>query len=152
MVKMQGNELIRFDFHKDDRAFNPLKALYILADHFVIAGESISMTSERLLGGRSVYYVFGSRARRHMVSLCPEADDKGTIAPFPGNGSLVSKCFAPIESSAMIAESLVTQFEEHRQSHSIETLSSPGPSLVERQVREILDLLQNYWASASSIL
>ena len=106
----QQDRLATFDFHADAAGLNPYKALLMLADHFIIVGESQSMLSERLLAGRGVYHCGLSRPA-FLPRLAGEAlVASGKVKYFPATGPLQTERFEPIDTTSLVADRLAKDF------------------------------------------
>jgi Mitochondrial fission ELM1 len=107
----QQKHLLVYDFHSGDKNSNPYKALLTLADHMIIIGQSGSMVSDRLFAGRTVYYGYGYDAGATERIYGAELARSGKIKYFPNQDPLNSVQFAPIDSTRMIVDSIVSQYE-----------------------------------------
>tara|TARA_R110002126_G_scaffold291807_1_gene459724 strand:+ start:174532 stop:177090 length:2559 start_codon:yes stop_codon:yes gene_type:complete len=94
-------DLLGYKFDRD-APYNPYKGLIARAQHIVVWGNSQSMVSEALYGGKTVYLHRGSR--------CAELEKQGYTLSFNAlskNESPVYKEFEPVNLAERIAEALL---------------------------------------------
>lgn len=123
----QRKNLITYNFHTDGKDANPYKAALTLADHMIIAGGSESMVSDRLFAGRTAHYCYGYKADVLKGCFGRKLLENGAVKYFPLEIPLITEHFPSIDSTAMIGDQLVKNYEEHR---TLIREINPDPALI----------------------